>query len=768
MSLKDTDVRTPGDAAIAKKFNLSLARVRQLVKQGAKHEKEHNTNLAKAEEVARDHIAERPDYYKMLKKAEKTPVTMKEESGIAGVRGLGYVSGDPAGELSGVDKYINSNAMAYEDENGNKLEYIRKQHVNLHNKGLGYNFFDPTNIKGSFNFMNEATTTSGAMGGRHSPKEEEGDKYLENNVKNAEKDLSIREKHADENHHKHHVYMGFNAFKHTNVKDHSNRELAEGISAGPERTQDYSIGDAGGGRTIYRKGEMEEGAKLDKAKKAVMAGLTAANIYTAGDVASKAAEGRGSPKADVVRMASTLPGAAGWAATGVHYAKKAYDKVKQMKEDKDPCWKGYEMVGMKKKGGKKVPNCVPVSEQGSSATPYTERPTYEGNDKYPQAAERGIYQEDWQDVNRKDKTDGLSQKAVNAYRREHPGSKLKTAVTEKNPTGKRASRRKSFCSRMGGMKKRLTSAKTARDPDSRINKALRRWNCEEGYASIGHAYDWTGDVNSKAKFYGDKPKATTTKNDEKDDTYKDSNKGKKVKFAKTVKEGYSTYSGKSHSLSPLGKSPSDPLKNKRGADRTLGQYTRDFPANYAKKKISKELGDVKSSIKSNLGKHTKPKHLPEAQIDELKAETLGSYVKKASASRKEALKGSKADIKTWGKRQKGITTAIKQLTKENSKDKDWDEATGPMGKSPVAEQTPSHLHSNKPDTKYAPGATGTTHTIHEDTKMENKDLINEAIENILENNLIDMKENFKTALEEKAMEKLEERKKEIAAEYFAQ
>jgi hypothetical protein len=89
--------------------------------------------------------------------------------------------------------------------------------------------------------------------------------------------------------------------------------------------------------------------------------------------------------------------------------------------------------------------------------------------------------EDWQSVNRKDKTDGLSQKAVNAYRRENPGSKLQTAVTEKNPKGKRASRRKSFCSRMGGMKKRLTSAKTANDPDSNINKALRRWNCEEDF-----------------------------------------------------------------------------------------------------------------------------------------------------------------------------------------------------------------------------------------------------------------------------------------------
>jgi len=89
--------------------------------------------------------------------------------------------------------------------------------------------------------------------------------------------------------------------------------------------------------------------------------------------------------------------------------------------------------------------------------------------------------EDWQKVNRQDKTDGLSKKAVKAYRRENPGSKLQTAVT-KDPKklkkgSKSAKRRLSFCRRMKGMKKKLTSAKTRRDPDSRINKALRRWNC---------------------------------------------------------------------------------------------------------------------------------------------------------------------------------------------------------------------------------------------------------------------------------------------------
>jgi hypothetical protein len=93
-----------------------------------------------------------------------------------------------------------------------------------------------------------------------------------------------------------------------------------------------------------------------------------------------------------------------------------------------------------------------------------------------------ILNEDWQKVNKKDKTSGMSRKAVKAYRRENPGSKLKTAVTTKpsklKKGSKSAKRRKSFCARMSGMKKSRASAKTKRDPNSPINKALRRWNCE--------------------------------------------------------------------------------------------------------------------------------------------------------------------------------------------------------------------------------------------------------------------------------------------------
>ncbi len=88
----------------------------------------------------------------------------------------------------------------------------------------------------------------------------------------------------------------------------------------------------------------------------------------------------------------------------------------------------------------------------------------------------------WQRSEGKDPEGGLNKKGVESYRRENPGSKLQTAVTtdpKKLKKGsKKAKRRLSFCRRMKGMKEKLTSAKTARDPDSRINKSLRKWNCE--------------------------------------------------------------------------------------------------------------------------------------------------------------------------------------------------------------------------------------------------------------------------------------------------
>jgi len=87
----------------------------------------------------------------------------------------------------------------------------------------------------------------------------------------------------------------------------------------------------------------------------------------------------------------------------------------------------------------------------------------------------------WQRKEGKNPEGGLNQKGIASYRAENPGSKLSTAVTTEpsklKAGSKAANRRKSFCARMSGMKRKLTSAKTASDPDSRINKSLRKWNC---------------------------------------------------------------------------------------------------------------------------------------------------------------------------------------------------------------------------------------------------------------------------------------------------
>jgi hypothetical protein len=130
-----------------------------------------------------------------------------------------------------------------------------------------------------------------------------------------------------------------------------------------------------------------------------------------------------------------------------------YDKIAQIllerkKKKKGRCWTGYKPTPGVKPYAKG--SCQPVSEAKSPA---------------------------WQRSAGKSKSGGLNRKGIASYRRANPGSKLSMAVTEKKPKGKRAKRRASFCRRMRGMKKKLTSRKTARDPNSRINKSLRKWNC---------------------------------------------------------------------------------------------------------------------------------------------------------------------------------------------------------------------------------------------------------------------------------------------------
>lgn len=116
------------------------------------------------------------------------------------------------------------------------------------------------------------------------------------------------------------------------------------------------------------------------------------------------------------------------------------------------CWKGKHKEGTKVKGGVRVNNCVPNESIDETAA--------------------------WQKKAGKNKNGGLNAKGVASYRKEHPGSKLQTAVTTKpsklKPGSKDAKRRKSFCARMGGIEGPM---KDEKGKPTRKALALRKWNC---------------------------------------------------------------------------------------------------------------------------------------------------------------------------------------------------------------------------------------------------------------------------------------------------
>lgn len=83
----------------------------------------------------------------------------------------------------------------------------------------------------------------------------------------------------------------------------------------------------------------------------------------------------------------------------------------------------------------------------------------------------------WQRAEGKDPKGGLNEKGRASYNRANPGKPGLKPPAPHPKSERDAGRRKSFCARMSGMKKKLTSEKTKRDPNSRINKSLKAWNC---------------------------------------------------------------------------------------------------------------------------------------------------------------------------------------------------------------------------------------------------------------------------------------------------
>jgi hypothetical protein len=167
------------------------------------------------------------------------------------------------------------------------------------------------------------------------------------------------------------------------------------------------------------------------------------------------------------------------------------------------CWPGKHAEGTKiGKNGGRVRNCVPNESEElaeefdliesiiedladsngvDSEVIWEDLESLDDDELYVFATTTTIMEtEAWQKANKRDRTDGMSRKAVKAYRREHPGSKLQTAVTTKPSKLKKGSkaskRRKSYCSRSRGQMK-MHNISCAKTPDKAICKARRRWNC---------------------------------------------------------------------------------------------------------------------------------------------------------------------------------------------------------------------------------------------------------------------------------------------------
>ena len=121
----------------------------------------------------------------------------------------------------------------------------------------------------------------------------------------------------------------------------------------------------------------------------------------------------------------------------------------------EACWVNYKQVGMKKKGNRMVPNCVPKNEE----VELDETPA-------------------WSRKEGKNPEGGLNRKGIASYRAANPGSKLSMAVTtppsQLKPGSKAANRRKSFCARMGGLPGPM---KDEKGEPTRKALSLRKWNC---------------------------------------------------------------------------------------------------------------------------------------------------------------------------------------------------------------------------------------------------------------------------------------------------
>ena len=454
--------KTPQE--LAKKHKVSLEKIIQQVKTGTKVEGEHTTNKSAAKITALQHVDEFPDYYTRLKKVEKIKEGnlhqwfsgSKDKSGKPGW--VNVVTGDSCASDKpgeGVPKCVSSSKRAsmtpaerrsaaarkraadpgqQEKSGAAKPTYVStdkkkkmKEEVilekDIKGKGSGKKDACYHKVKARFKVWPSAYASGALVKCRQA-----GAKNWGNKSEDVEQQYKEDTKYC--------------------LLCRKNEKRSE-CSYGPTMWDRYSIAKihpANESKIHEDHKEIASGKKKDE--EGYMANIEMDKIERSVEILRKIVK---SPNMQLPAwVQSKITRAADFIDTAAEY-------LSSDEEVSEACWTGYKQVGMKKKGKKIVPNCVPANED-----------TCMTFSQFMQLAEVAA----WQRKEGKNREGGLNEKGRKSYEKENPGSDLK-APSKKvgNP------RRASFCARMKGMKAKLTSAKTARDPDSRINKSLRAWNC---------------------------------------------------------------------------------------------------------------------------------------------------------------------------------------------------------------------------------------------------------------------------------------------------
>lgn len=950
---------------IAKKWNLSLVTVKRLISDGEKVEKEHTTNIAKANEIARDHIGERPDYYKKLHKLEKSKISMKEETGVGGVRGLGFVSGAPAAPIDYVGQYIGTNMSAYGDDGAKKMKYAQSIHNKLHK--LKFNDFTHVNIRNAKNFVNEGISAGPEREvpiiGDLTGSSRKVMKVDEIKLPNVPEKVKTKTKKA--------IAVGMTAANlatGASVYDNASRGVGSPIRdvAAAASGLPGKIGYAAMGTNYTIKGfdkAREHLRQKQKLKEDLRKWFREKWVRydTKGNIKGPCArdEGEGKPKCRPLASARAMskderaksarrkrredpvadrPGKGGkpimvrteetlleknvptnpslWARAKAQ-AKAKFDvypsayangwaakwykskgggwKSAANESIEEACWDTHRQEGMKKKGGKMVPNCVPkeelslqdiakrrevadstktkdvfdrmrtgtpkgvidlsskksdqVNETGQVMSRYTERPTYEANNKYPDTAERGIYEGDpmkdaedkiknaftadkvkgmfkrvdkerdkdpkWvaykkrkQQSMKEEQIDEISAELVgkvsNArfFRGETPSKTLTRAINKKfiefgkKDKGKANKDKKEVKEAVMAMPPQVQPPAIHGSQRAGVQRQVSRPTSMSGSAS-GRIAGQSGSMSARPNV-----KVSSGVQPSIERSWKTSGRGTmgtsggSMSATPKVSTAYSQGGvnvgkamGASKQTSPVVKGMTSAGREAASvvskaapmASRVAGAALR-----VAGGPAATAAAAVMSPTAANAGEDEKKRQATLKDYNPYKpsGRSVSDYEKQVGLTKPNIntsqSQGSVANVDTpkGGSigADVGRTTASKVNAPQPPSRPDYfsrgqafqaarGEAGGAGGKFSYGGK---EFQTNVAGEKYASKPKQTSVTDIKETTMDTKDLINEALDDILENNLVSMKENLMTVLQEKAMEKIEERKKIIAANYFGQ